>query len=357
MKTSLVTTMKARRALRARRLQLMGFLAVIITCTSALSAGRGRPPLARYMLDSQTLNFSEFISRNEGYVYLMFFNAAYVDFVKSWICNVRLFEENTVERTLFVASDQQSAAHLQSLDPAIFVHVSPALHEAQTYGTYGYFRLTLERLLIQNALLQAGINVFVIEPDAVWLSPVSSYLSNILVQNALVSANDRGPSKPLISAGFLYVKSTERDFFEHYVSRYSLLLSKYKNSKGSIDHVEPGEQHLMTRLLRKSRSNSVFWLDECLFARGEWYSDSSYRDACPHPLVIQNNYIRGIDSKVSRAQQWGHWFLSSDGECARPGFFKSSSPKFSKSRLKRNLSVSKLLGSGLLAEEGNLVQS
>ena len=81
-----------------------------------------------------------------------------------------------------------------------------------------------------------------------------------------------------------------------------------------MDHIHAGEQHLMTKMLQQ-RHHSVVWLDECHFARGEWYQIEAYRIRCPHPKVIQNNYLVGNAEKVIRAKQWNHWFLDSDGKC------------------------------------------
>ena len=71
---------------------------------------------------------------------------------------------------------------------------------SQTYGTYEYFKITLDRLWVQNAFLQAGVNVFLIEADAVWFSPLSEYFLPYLRSSAIVSADDRGNGRPLISS-------------------------------------------------------------------------------------------------------------------------------------------------------------
>jgi hypothetical protein len=266
-------------------------------------------------LPREVLKFAKLTSDDNGYVQLLFFNLGYVELVNSWICNVRLIDTDILRQTLFVAADQEAAAELSETGPwlNIYTHESD-MAASVTYGTYAYFKLTLDRLLIQNTLVQAGANVLVVEADAVWFSPIAEYLSQMVGSNRIISANDRTPENPLISAGFLFFPSKEKKFFQDYVSRYASRLEKFKDFTGRFDDIDAGEQHLMTKLLQR-RKIAVQWLAECHFSRGEWYDDSLFRARCPHPKVIQNNYISGNNEKMRRAKQWGHWFLNEDRTC------------------------------------------
>ena len=267
-------------------------------------------------LDQALIQSAQKISSTSGHVYLMFFNEGYLDFVKSWICNLRLVDREVIRTTLFVAASEVAAQDLQNFELGAHVHVRHyPKAEATTYGTYEYFRITLERLVVQNLLIKKGINVFIIEADATWFSPISKYLQSSLEQQ-IVSADDRGRGNPLISAGFLYYNAEDAQFFEDYVDQYSSHLDKFKDYVGRFDEIDPGEQHLMTRLL-KARKKPITWLDECHFARGEWYTDANFRISCPHPKVLQNNYIEGSENKRQRAKTWGHWFLNGEGECIK----------------------------------------
>jgi hypothetical protein len=239
--------------------------------------------------------------------------------VKSWICNVRLVDEGVLERTLFVASDETAAIELSRFAPDVNLHTSlenTLFSSALEYGTYAYFALTLQRLYLVNFLLRHGANIFVIEADAIWFALISEHVNELInAGSAIVSVDDRGGKKPLISAGFLYLHSSTQDFFHSFVEKYARNLEKYRTETTRIDKKDPGEQHLLTRLLRKSWTHSVDWLDDCRFVRGVWYMSEEYRRRCPNPIVLQNNYISGVNNKVLRAQQWGHWFLSDEGKC------------------------------------------
>ncbi|EKX32903.1 hypothetical protein GUITHDRAFT_120890 [Guillardia theta CCMP2712] len=89
------------------------------------------------------------------------------------------------------------------------------------------------------------------------------------------------------------------------------------------------EQVILTRLI-KSRTfglkHAVF--PRCMFVNGQWYDGGvvnnfkGKRAECEGsggvlPLMIQNNWIVGIENKVRRAKRWGHWFVrnESTGSC------------------------------------------
>jgi hypothetical protein len=240
--------------------------------------------------------------------------------VKSWVCNIRLVDEGVLERTLFVASDEAAAIELSRFAPELNLLTVPNTisSSALEYGTYAYFALTLQRLYLEDFLLRSGANIFVIEADAIWFARITEHVNGLIsAGSAIVSADDRGSEKPLISAGFMYLHTSTHNFFHRFVEVYARNLAEYRTETTWIDKKDPGEQHLLTRMLRKSWTNTVVWLDDCLFVRGEWYSSEKYRRRCPHPLVLQNNYISGNNNKVLRAQQWGHWFLSNEGKCIK----------------------------------------
>lgn len=258
------------------------------------------------------------------FVTLLYFNYAYLNMTKSFLCNLNLVAHSPFpSRLVLVAADEQAAYHLKEFLLVEQLHhlqrnLSPFVvllrsGEAQSvdFGTQRYYDLTLERLRIQNELLQVGLNVFIIESDAIWFSANIRDILNEAFSGAvdILSANDSGGSaSKLISAGFLAVKSNQKvkKLFQMYTSRYRKLLKR----KQLI-----GEQILMTHLLQEFPNVNVKWLDECEYASGRWYSEIEYRKRCATPAVIQNNWIIGVDKKMERAKAWKHWFLQSEGTC------------------------------------------
>ena len=313
----------SKRGFRSIRKPLFMVL-VVLTCLRELFPSKKHETFIRKKLTAPEIERAKSINHEFGYLNVMFYNHAYRDLVKSWVCNMKLNHIDVLRATVFFTSEESAAIELKEFDPSLWVSVQQTSDQdllvtvsekGLPYGSYAYFRLTLERLLIQNELIQHGINVFLTEADAVWLS--ASVLQEVVhkMQRAnLVSADDHGDR--IISAGFLLCRADRRtrDFFQDYVDRYADRIFKLRprNPMDRIDDKDPGEQHLMTRLLKRS-GMVVEWLNACQYARGEWYSDVEYHHTCSQPLVIQNNYIIGLDAKVKRAKRWGHWFLHSDG--------------------------------------------
>ncbi len=264
----------------------------------------------------QTLSSLALEAKGDGtFVYLMYFNSGYWELVHSWICNIILVDSRVLKRTLFVVGDAGASRLLLNLYPEAKIYSPTFLqyHEKAAYGSYEYFKMTLDRLTIQSSLLSAGISVFVVEADAVWFSPISEYILDLLEAYPIISADDGGNG--LISAGFMYFDQRESAFFKRYTEKYRDTLENIRASGVlKVNTIDKGEQHMMTQLLQGT-DLPVSWLDECHFARGTWYSDPHYRLRCPHPKVIQNNYVVGNENKIERAKEWGHWFVQEDGEC------------------------------------------
>ena len=265
------------------------------------------------------------LKQQTPFVVLLYLNRAYVEMTKSFLCNLNMVSHGThfVAKLVLIASDAQAFEEINGFLKTEPLHnlmgaFSPTvLHDLGgskdnlDFGTEQYYHLTLFRLSLQNQLIQASYNVMIIEADAIWLSP---YAHNILQEAFMgpadiVSANDSGDTvNKLISAGFLLVKASARvkKFFSLYVRRYRTLLSKNQLI---------GEQILMTHMLQEGADIHIKWLDECDFASGRWYIEEQYRERCPAPKVIQNNWIIGNYNKTERSKSWGHWFLSRNGSC------------------------------------------
>lgn len=298
---------------RSRWCSLCSSLLVVSTC---LSSSRNTNPLGWYERE-RIFTVASQLSQRFGYVTLVYLNEAYLNITKSFACNMDQLDPLAIQRFIFIAADLHTARHLHDFNPRVRVEILPYhVGHSVEFGTYDYFRLTLERLKLQNELLRRGINVFVVESDAVWFSTkVFDVINSFLLENDIVSGDDASTptrSSNLISAGFVACKSNPAtvEFFGNYVSSYDSLLYSHRADE-SIALM--GEQALMTQLLNSSSHMlTIQWLDVCSFANGQWYSSESFRSTCGQPIVIQNNYVVGNDNKITRAKVWGHWFL--DGE-------------------------------------------
>ena len=280
-----------------------------------------------------------------SFLTLLYMNAAYVEITKSFLCNLNVVIQSQtplLTKLIIIASDKAAQGSIVEFISSENLHliVHEVVHfpgvttEAVSFGTQTYYDLTLSRLQLQNSLIQAGVSVLIIESDAVWQSgDVISFMSQEFSKGVdMISANDSGnDEQKLISAGFLLVNANahSKAFFNRYTKRYARMLKR---------HILEGEQIFMTHLLKQERHEvSILWLNECMFASGRWYIEEAYREACPAPKVIQNNWVVGNANKTQRAQKWKHWYLAGDGSCIvrthAMAFPRSILPKVYKTRV------------------------
>lgn len=262
------------------------------------------------------------ISKSYGFVFLLFANSAFIDMTQNWICNVLALDRDILQQTIIVADNYQTVAALSALEQNIdyFVFNSVYSEDAQ-FGTFKYYRIVLERLIVQNRMLQHGISIMVIESDQIWLSDIRSVLREAFLSGSdIVAGNERanepGAEAWYVCGGFYGIASNvaTRPFFDNYVSTHTAVLMKYKHKKGRIS-VE-NDQALLSRLLRDEKL-TIDWLDKCQYTNGMWYNSTDFRASCEECKtlgILHNNYIVGTINKVSRAKEWSQWFMSS-GQC------------------------------------------
>eukprot|EP01047_Picozoa_sp_COSAG01_P077061 COSAG01_NODE_13745_length_1542_cov_9.343967_1_plen_249_part_01 len=176
----------------------------------ALAAGKTTPrsgtsaALSSEAQYAAPVAFAKQVSEANGFTFLIFLNAAYMDLTLNWICNVRALG-NVLPNTAFVCGDPDTTKALLKFDPSLHVFTQAYAQKGSvSYGTYEYFRLTVERLRVQNAMIQQGASIMVVEADAAWLpraADVQTEISRLLQTHEIVSAND-GESSKQISAGF-----------------------------------------------------------------------------------------------------------------------------------------------------------
>ena len=261
------------------------------------------------------------IQAENGFTYIMFLNAAFLNMTKSWVCEVRRTAEKVLQSTLFISSDFETTRKLFAFEPSLLIFTMPSnLKQAVSFGSYSYYSVVLERLKLQNTLLQEGIHIHIIESDQFWSEDVTPSLRKKFEQFDLI-AGQEGPfpqsneTVSRICGGFHGLLSTEdtRSFFADYLDRYAHTLEvriNERESKQLRDHED--DQAALTRMAL-GKSLSIGYVDRCDYANGLWFDNANYRRRCPNPKVLHNGYIVGNRAKTERAQQTGRWYLSGDG--------------------------------------------
>ena len=127
---------------------------------------------------------------------------------------MHILDKRTLKQTIFVLSDEETAHELKQFEQNLTIYVHQSSTADVSYGTLEYFELTLTRLQLQNQLIQTGVNVFLVEADAIWFSPLAEYMSKFIEVDkaSIVSATDRSSADPLISAGFIFFAASNHNF-------------------------------------------------------------------------------------------------------------------------------------------------
>jgi len=264
------------------------------------------------------------MSQESGFVYLMFLNFAFLDLAKSWICNTKSLGLDTHKQTIFITSNYITTRNLLTFDPGIYIFTFPSFWgEAASFGSYAYYNVVLDRMKVQNTLIQNGVSIFIIEADQVWLGDPLPNIREGFQNGDLVVVHEGMYGKlKQFCGGFYGVKSTEkiRTFFEKYLFDYARSLHAYDGRDPPIG-VFHDDQIVLTEKAHEEEIMFDF-LENCTYVTGLWYlkkSSVQSDEVCPtsEVKVVHNNYIIGTEAKVDRAKQFDHWFLNSKGMCLK----------------------------------------
>eukprot|EP00929_Paragymnodinium_shiwhaense_P076853 TRINITY_DN39570_c0_g1_i1.p1 TRINITY_DN39570_c0_g1~~TRINITY_DN39570_c0_g1_i1.p1 ORF type:complete len:378 (+),score=39.46 TRINITY_DN39570_c0_g1_i1:139-1272(+) len=270
-----------------------------------------------------------------GVVLLQFLTEGFVTMTRSWICNILIVMPKSsmlLEKTLFVAADTPSYDALSGLRDSSGQPLNVVLEQSGeggsfAYGQVGYFKLMFQRTRMLLSLLEHGIDFWLIESDAVWLSDPQPFWLNSThspgVQEAdFVLCSDKLPDKPKRMMGGFQLSRARPAAIKVWQTVEQKLqgIQDDWRAKGFTDYTnvknEGNEQTMLATLIRTTASLKVHWVDAELFPPGTWYRrDSRGKPGAGYnktPVVIQNNWITGIDKKINRAKVHGHWFLSAD---------------------------------------------
>ncbi|XP_070571223.1 uncharacterized protein [Ptychodera flava] len=260
---------------------------------------------------STLVHLSRKIAEQYGFVTLQFLNRGYLNLTKSWACNVKCME--VLPRVLFLATDQDAMDGLSRLNIEIQSLLLPFETGFKLYfGQIRYYRFVLLRTWLVVVLLQRNIPVTVIESDAVWFDDALPFISKCQGFDIVSTSNSLGEGG--ISTGFIYINTTAsgKRVWLNMFREFGAYMETQVN--GSAMMTGPNSEMVTLRRVIHKDHVKVKTLPLKNFVSGLWYKNATLREITK-PIVIQNNYIVGVDAKIGRAQTWGHWYLTNDGQC------------------------------------------
>lgn len=259
--------------------------------------------------------------RQGGVISFTMVNNVFLQTAKSWLCNVDVagFRPRGL---VWVATDAETKEALRTVDNSHVVlldEITGGKETGHEFGNPGYWKLMLERTLLIGEILNRGIAVFAFETDAIWLENPQPYIEQLVAQDADIVGTIN--TRQEVSGNFFYLRPTlaTRRLWQEISNGFEAAFRNArfeKKSATSWTYIE-NDQSLLTKLVlrnetwRKSYPLSFLTLDTERFADGRWYKPEEgfyTSDRARKPVVINNNFVIGIEEKTSRAKKWGHWF-------------------------------------------------
>lgn len=297
-------------------------------------------------------------SRGSESVSITLTTGSFVDTTLSWLCNVVTLD--IVPPAMVIATSDDKVAEtlrkfigqhprleqgslvisMQGAIKAVAYAASP--DAALEYGTSEYWMLMLQRTFLLRDLLLHGISVLHFETDQIWLSDPMPYIWHELKNPSRDIGDNLGADMVItlnteedVAGNFFYLRPTigTRNLMSTVVDRFYVSYEtslKLQQEKKEAFHYIANDQTLLTTLVLqhdwvfKNSFPEVKYtvLNRELFVDGKWFLDFEdlegnkvgsrkyyTSESSLYPVVLNNNFVMGIDEKVKRAQRFGFWFL------------------------------------------------
>lgn len=269
--------------------------------------------------------------KHGGSVSMTVINEAFIETAHSWLCNV----DSAGIRppgVVWITIDDEAYNNLKDIPHSYALQLLELqggnAHAGTSYGSPGYWRLMVERTILIRDILERGIAVFAFETDQVWLRDPIPFVNRLARGGDEVDIVGTLDTRHEIGGNFLYLRPTlaTRRLWrlvalkfnrEYYAKR---LQNRTKKTRRYIEN----DQSILSKLVLydhsfRSRHPIVFrTLDTQLFVDGRWYSSKKalYYSSpqSKSPIMINNNFLIGIQRKKIRLMRHGHWFIR-DGKC------------------------------------------
>lgn len=335
----------------------------------------GRPVVRKLPISEDSLaRIVELAWRGDrdGIVSMTVVNKAFISTALSWICNVDAAGIRP-PGVVWITTDEAARDAMQRVpnSETIFLSELEGGREGAgtSYGTPGYWLLMMERTRLIREILELGVGVFAFETDQIWLRDPVPYVKRLVRGGDDVDIVGTLDTRHEVGGNFLFLNPTlpTRRLWREVSTRFEESFRKSRMDGRSDNAAKTvkwryieNDQSLLTRLALydealRARGNAVVFraLDVELFVDGRWYGEGTDREAKSHyqhgrsrsPVLINNNFIIGIENKMRRAQRHGHWFLDGDdGKCVEQKVHDAIAANEARSRVAGSTGASMVSG-------------
>jgi Nucleotide-diphospho-sugar transferase len=262
-----------------------------------------------------------------GSVSMTVVNKAFLATAHSWVCNVDTAGIRP-PGVVWITTDIESRDAMRKVPHSETVYLAELQGGSErggtSYGTPGYWLLMLERTRLIREILDHGVGVFAFETDQIWLRDPVPHVDHLVHGGDEVDIVGTMDTRHEIGGNFLYLSptpATKRLWRQvsHRFERAYMDNQMHKRTHRTHRYME-NDQSLLTKLVFfdetfKQRNPVVFRaLDTEQFVDGRWYKENEnfYQSARSRsPILVNNNFLVGIEAKILRAKKHGHWFLES----------------------------------------------
>lgn len=305
----------------------MRFEEDIVTLT-----GSGKSPEQEYFSKETVKRIVDVAKAQDGVISFTMVNKVFLETARSWLCNVDVggFRPTGL---VWAVTDYESYEALKDVPETTTVWLNEVKGGKETghdFGNPGYWKLMLERTALITEILNEGVGVFAFETDAIWLESPFRYIQQLIDEEADMVGTIN--TRMEVSGNFFYLHptlATRRLWGEitgEFEKAYGNAHLEDKNAS-SWTYIE-NDQSLLTKLVLRNETwrarypVNLITLDMEKFVDGRWYDTEGgfYSSArARRPVVINNNFVIGVDKKTERAKSFGHWFWDEKKlRCDRP---------------------------------------
>lgn len=254
--------------------------------------------------------------QQHGFVFFMTATHHMLEMVKSFVCNLQLLQ---LRQKLMIATLDARVCHelaAWGMVVACQVITTTALPSGGgSFAETNYWRQLEFRQVLHSTLLEAGVSVFIVEPDAIWLSnpvnvfPFSGVLHGAIDVAGIIDSLDK--KSGIICGCLMLTRGNGRTA--------AAIRDLWMRVHTASLHPELGfsinEQELLPAVY-KSADVAVATAAYDEFPIGLWYVGRNASTVSKErPVVLHNNWLRTVTEKVARAKQFHHWFIDANGSC------------------------------------------
>jgi hypothetical protein len=260
------------------------------------------------------------IAQAEGLIMLTFMNTAFQPFLANWMCHTK--DRVRESQILVVTTDQNLMVKIRTLYPNLNVVCLSSfklINEKQKYCSAGFMRMGIYRAIVVNWIIQVNIPLLLFELDALWLQNPIPFLIDIEPYDLAIIPTYEKSFEAAI--GFYYMKASPRmkQFWRELIRRLIDLRNMFSCLRNEdLVRERDNDQMVLFDMIQEHYKNIIiYFLPQDRFIDGKWYRSPDTR-VLRDAVIMNFNFIIGIDNKIIRAKNFDQWFISDDNATCLP---------------------------------------